>query len=119
MAFTFAETLGFFGLALLLLAFVLNHFKKIRRFTFFYNFLNLVGSLMLAYYAYDIGATVFFWLEIIWAGFAVYYLVNWLANHGIMHTFDGFIGDGSFDAGLQNVGKPYEEPPKRHNPWFK
>ncbi len=70
------DVIGIVGLLLLLLGFYLNNFKKkkIVRRTKIYNGLNFIGSLMMAYYAFMVGATVFVVLEVIWALLALYFL---------------------------------------------
>lgn len=59
-----------------MLAFYLNHLKKYRRATYVYNGLNLVGALLLTYYAFSINATVVIVLNTIWILIAAYFLLK-------------------------------------------
>jgi threonine/homoserine/homoserine lactone efflux protein len=70
-----ALVVGAAGMSVLLLAFVLNLFKKIMQDSVIYNALNIVGSGLLIYYAYVLNSTPFLILEITWALFAVYKLI--------------------------------------------
>lgn len=76
------ETLGSVGLLLLLIAFYLNVTKKIVRNTFIYNGLNLIGALLLVYYAFALNSRIFVLLESIWAFISVYFLLK-LVIHGL------------------------------------
>ncbi len=72
----YALWVGIAGLLLLLVAFVLEHMKQYRKDTFIFNSLNLAGSLMLGFYAWDIGSLVFLTLELVWAFAALYFLIK-------------------------------------------
>ena len=116
MIFTLAEVVGICGLFLLLVAFVLNHKKKFKRFSYTYNGLNLIGASMLAYYAYDIRATVFLFLQIIWVIVAFYFIVKKVRHHGIMTSWEGFAGEGGLDSDLREYS---DDTPNMHSSWFK
>ena len=68
--------IGIAGIALLLLAFILNHRKRVVRFTYTYNVLNFVGAALLAFYAFEIKAMVFVYLQIIWVAVASYFIIK-------------------------------------------
>ena len=67
--------IGVIGMALILVAFVGNLFKKITEDFVIYNIINIVGALALAYYAYTLNSLPFLILELIWAIFAGYKLL--------------------------------------------
>jgi len=70
------ELIGAPGLVLLILAFYLNVTKRVKRLSFEYNGLNLVGSSVLVCYSYLINAPVFIVLESVWAAVAAWFLVK-------------------------------------------
>lgn len=78
------DAFGAFGFVLLLAAFFLNLSKKIVRNTFVYNGLNFVGSMILLYYAYQIGSMVFVFLETAWAIISLVFLFK-KTHHHIKH----------------------------------
>lgn len=78
------DIFGSIGLILLLVAFYLNATKKIVRNTFIYNGLNLIGSLILAYYAFVLNTRVFVIFELLWAFISVYFLLR-KTHHHIKH----------------------------------
>ncbi|MFH0714615.1 MAG: hypothetical protein V1847_02475 [Candidatus Diapherotrites archaeon] len=78
----FWDVLGALGLVILLLAFILNAGKHTKRNTFLFNGLNLIGSGLLAGYAFQIGAWIFVVLETIWVFFAAYFLLR-LTHHKV------------------------------------
>ncbi len=80
----FWDYIGAVGLVLLLTAFVLNAGKHTRRNTFLFNGLNLLGSALLAGYAFQLKAWVFVLLETIWVFFAAYFLLK-LSRHHLQH----------------------------------
>ena len=67
---------GIIGLALLLIAFVLNLLKKISQNSKTYNLINFIGAGLLAYYSYTLNNAIFFILEFVWAAFALYFLIK-------------------------------------------
>jgi len=74
---------GITGMALLLLAFVLNLFKKIEEGAPRYVALNFVGGSLMALYAFLIGSTPFFVLNAVWGISAGYRLAeNWMSSKG-------------------------------------
>ena len=68
------EIIGFAGLSLILIAFILNLLKKIKTESKAYNTINLVGALMLAYYSWILGSIPFFILQTTWGMAALYNL---------------------------------------------
>lgn len=84
------DVIGTVGLLLLLIGFYVNNFKKkkVARRTKIYNGLNFIGSIMMAYYAFAVGATVFVILEIVWALLAAYFLYQIMgeeSEHASVH----------------------------------
>jgi len=71
-----STAMGIIGLFLLLLAFVLNLLKKINQNSKIYNLINFVGAGLLTYYSYTLNNAIFFILELIWAVFALYFLIK-------------------------------------------
>lgn len=67
--------IGIIGMALILVAFIGDLFKKITEDFVIYNIINIVGALALAYYAYVLDSLPFLILELIWAIFAGYKLM--------------------------------------------
>lgn len=67
--------IGASGMSLLLIAFVLNLFKKIMQDSIVYNVFNIIGSALLVYYAYILNSIPFIILEAVWALFAFYKLI--------------------------------------------
>jgi len=67
--------IGASGMSLLLIAFVLNLFKKIMQDSIVYNVFNIIGSALLVYYAYILNSIPFIILEAVWALFAFYKLM--------------------------------------------
>ncbi|MBU0506507.1 MAG: hypothetical protein ABII18_06310 [bacterium] len=67
---------AYIGLGCLLLGFLLNTMHKIGRDSYFYNGLNLVGGLVLAYYSFCISSIPFLILQIIWALVALWGIIK-------------------------------------------
>ena len=65
--------LGALGLVVLLIAFVIEHLKRER---FYFDLLNLIGSLILGVYAVLIKNIIFIILEFLWAVFSLFYLLR-------------------------------------------
>ena len=59
--------IGVAGAAILLIAFIANEMKKLTVESFWYDFLNLVGAALLAWYAILLNSIPFLILEGIWA----------------------------------------------------
>lgn len=68
--------MGIIGLILLLIAFVLNLLKKISQNSKTYNLINFIGAGLLTYYSYTLNNAIFFILELVWAAFALYFLIK-------------------------------------------
>lgn len=73
---TLGLLLGILGMALILIAFVLDEFRKFDSDSGQYNLLNLVGSGLLVYYAYTLWSIPFLILNGIWFAVAGYKLVR-------------------------------------------
>lgn len=67
--------IGTIGVALLLVAFFLNLFKKIDQNSKLYILLNITGAGLAAYYGLLLDVLPFFVLESVWAIFAAYKLI--------------------------------------------
>jgi hypothetical protein len=67
--------LGITGLSVLLIGFIIEHIK-IKKSKFYFNLLNLIGSLILGIYAILIWNIIFIILEFLWAAASVVYLVR-------------------------------------------
>lgn len=78
---TAGEILGILGIVMLMTAFLLNNTKKVRRFSYTYNVLNLFGAGFLAYYAFEINSLIFLVFQVLWVIFAVYFLGKRIAHH--------------------------------------
>ena len=70
------ELIGWLGAGLLLLGFALNLFRKIEANSNTYLLLNLVGSLLLLYNAYQNGAFPFVAVNFVWVIFSGLKLVK-------------------------------------------
>jgi hypothetical protein len=68
--------LGTAGLLMLLIAFGLNSFGKMKRTDLSYNLLNCIGAFALVIYAFDLSATLFVVLESVWGIVAAYQIVK-------------------------------------------
>jgi hypothetical protein len=55
----FYTWLGVVGLLILLAGFTVEHFGAVKRKSFYFNFSNLIGSLLLGVYAYALFALYF------------------------------------------------------------
>jgi hypothetical protein len=60
--------IGLAGAFIILLAFFMNQIHKWRSDSIIYDVANIIGSLLLAYYSYDLRAWPFLVLNLIWAG---------------------------------------------------
>jgi uncharacterized membrane protein YdcZ (DUF606 family) len=60
------EIIGFFGMGLILFAFVMNQLKKWKSTFFVYDFLNFLGGFMLVFYALMIESYPFLILNSVW-----------------------------------------------------
>ncbi len=74
---TLSLVIGIGGMLFILVAFVLDEFFKTwQQNTLRYNILNLIGSLLLLFYAYAISSWPFIILNLVWFGTAGYKLVE-------------------------------------------
>ena len=121
--FEISEIFGMLGLGILLLAFILNHGKHKKRFTFTYNSLNFIGSLMLVYYAYTINSIVFIILNITWAVIALYFIAKKIKNRGRMTSWEGFTGDNDLQSDIRTDIRDQNafdfNGKGDYSPWFK
>ncbi|MBW3004758.1 hypothetical protein KY310_02915 [Candidatus Woesearchaeota archaeon] len=60
--------MGLIGAFIILLAFFMNQIHKWKSDSVIYDIANIIGSLLLAYYSYDLKAWPFLVLNLIWAG---------------------------------------------------
>lgn len=70
------SVIGLAGLLIILAAFVLNIFQKLKANSKIYLLLNLLGSAALAYYALKLGSMPFLVLQVVWAFFSGYKLIS-------------------------------------------
>lgn len=68
--------IGIAGLILILLAFALNLIHKVTSKSKTYLWLNIVGSVFLAYYSWFLGSLPFLILQIVWALFSLAKLLH-------------------------------------------
>jgi len=68
--------LGVLGLLILLAGFFIEHMGNVRRKGVYFNGANVIGSILLGIYAYNIGSMLFVVLQGIWALFALYFLMK-------------------------------------------
>ncbi len=74
--------IGSLGALILLVAFALEQTRVISDKSYVYDGANVVGSLLLGYYAWVGGVWPFVVLEAVWALVAAYYIVKRLAAGG-------------------------------------
>lgn len=70
------EIFGFVGFFLLLVAYVLCLFAKIKQESPFFEIMNIIGGLMIAYYAYKVDGLIITSIPFFWAVISFYYLVT-------------------------------------------
>ena len=76
-----ALILGIIGMALILIAFILNETKKsVNTDTIEYNLINAVGSFLLLYYAYSTNSMPFIVLNAVWFLVATLKIVKLISN---------------------------------------
>jgi hypothetical protein len=69
--------IGITGMSFILLGFILDEFfKKWNQDTVQYNVLNIIGSLLLIYYAYTLNSWPFLILNVVWFIVAGYKLIR-------------------------------------------
>jgi len=61
------EVIGLGGMAIILVAFIMNELGRWTAESFAYDMANLVGGLLLSIYAFYIGSLPFLFLNIVWA----------------------------------------------------
>jgi hypothetical protein len=73
--------IGITGMFFILLGFILDEFfKKWNQDTVQYNVLNIIGSLLLTYYAYTLNSWPFLILNVVWFIVAGYKLIRILGK---------------------------------------
>lgn len=68
--------IGTIGMFLILIAFILNLFKKIMQDSISYNLMNIIGAGMLTYYALALNSVPFIILQATWGLFALFKLIK-------------------------------------------
>lgn len=68
--------IGILGMLCILIAFILEDFRKVHKGGKIYNLLNFFGAILLTIYAFNNNAIVFIILNIFWALIAIYFLVR-------------------------------------------
>ncbi len=69
--------IGIIGMVFILTAFILDEFvKRFNQNTVHYNVLNIIGSLLLTYYAFSLNSVPFIILNLVWFFVAGYKLVR-------------------------------------------
>ena len=68
--------IGAAGLCLVLSGFILENIGKLKKRYSTYNWLNLIGSSFLIYYAITLKSIIFIVLNAVWMVFALYFLVK-------------------------------------------
>ncbi len=71
----YLELFASIGMSLILIAFALNYFKKIKRNSIEYDLLNLIGASILAFYAFTLQGWTFLVLNLIWFLIALIHLI--------------------------------------------
>jgi hypothetical protein len=70
------EAIGATGFLMILIAFALNAVGRMEHAGYAYGLLNVVGSIILAYYAFENKVMVFVVLEVVWATVALWVLAH-------------------------------------------
>ncbi len=73
---TASDIIASIGVIILLIAFLLNLYKKVKAESRIYTLLNFVGAAMCCFSSYLIKFYPFVVLESIWAAFALYSFIN-------------------------------------------
>ncbi|MDO8625321.1 MAG: hypothetical protein Q7R47_04530 [Candidatus Diapherotrites archaeon] len=79
------QLIGFAGFLLVFIAFALNFLKRVRRFSLVFNVLNFAGSVLLAYYAFQISDLVFLVVNAVWAIIALFFVLMRLFDKDPTH----------------------------------
>jgi hypothetical protein len=69
---------GLIGVILILIAFLVENLFKGQKKKFYYNLLNMFGSIMLFLYAYSTNTTIFMFLNAVWVMIAIYFMIRYL-----------------------------------------
>jgi len=101
----------------------LNHGKHKKRFTFTYNSLNFIGSIILVYYAYTINSIVFIILNITWAAIALYFIVQKIRTRGRITIWEGFTSNDGLQSDMRTDMRDQNafdfKGKNDYSPWFK
>ncbi len=73
---TLTTVLGILGAVIVLLAFTMNQIKKWEPDSLIYDLTNAIGGILLIIYAFSINSLPFVIINIAWAGFSIWGLVN-------------------------------------------
>ena len=73
--------LGYIGMGMILSAFVLEMIEFWHEHTWGYLWFNVIGSILLAYYAWVGSVIPFLVLNLVWAGFAGYKIIKLSIGH--------------------------------------
>lgn len=72
---------GVFGASIILIVFVLNQINKLKNDSFLYDFLNLIGSILLMIYAILLTSYPFLILNLVWALVSLKDVVKYFFKH--------------------------------------
>lgn len=72
--------IGVAGAAIVLIAFLLNESGKLNSEDFQYDLLNLIGSILLLIYAFNLNSLPFIIVNLIWGGFSLKDVIKYLAT---------------------------------------
>ncbi|MBT4334375.1 hypothetical protein HOD61_00995 [archaeon] len=75
-----ALIVGLIGMLIILTAFVLNLLKIVTQDEIIYSVMNIIGSLLLAVYSYNLNSIPFLALQSVWISFAVYKIIIIMRN---------------------------------------
>jgi hypothetical protein len=69
---------GLVGVILILIAFLVENIFHGPKKKFYYNLLNMFGSIMLFLYAYSTNTVIFMFLNAVWVMIAIYFMVRYI-----------------------------------------
>jgi hypothetical protein len=72
--------IGIVGMAIILYAFLLNQTGHWNQTSFKYDLANLIGSLLMVYYAFTLQSYPFLILNGFWAGFSLKDVIKYIIN---------------------------------------
>ncbi len=99
------DLIGAVGLAMILIAFYLEHKKGFsKQHSYAYNGLNLCGSLVLLAYAVQLNSVIFIALNIAWAGIAIYFILKRLKKESLTKNYSPALEELNDDGGTKSLG---------------